>query len=216
MGQNQQPQGGNSMAAILGNLRGQPGQQNLANYGAGMQPSTMGGAIGPYQPPPPNQLPGVNVQAPTQGWGGGQGGGLGAQNPQEAVQNAIPPDQKQNMLAQRPQVQQIGGLQQPGPRASFGGSQGATGFRPMPSTGAPGGGAAGKAPGVKQGIGQLPGGPSTGAPGGGAGGGKGQVKQGIGQLPGGPPMQQRVGAMLGNRLPRPPGMQPNPATAYGR
>jgi hypothetical protein len=58
--------------------------------------------------------------------------------------------------------------------------------------------------------------PSFGAPGGGAGGGKGQVRQAIGQLPGGPPMQQRLGGALGNRLRR-PGMPLNPPNmAQGR
>jgi hypothetical protein len=96
------------------------------------------------------------------------------------------------------------------------------GFGPMPSTGAPGGGAAGKAPGTKQAVGQLPGGPqqpmpSTGAPGGGAAGKGPGVKQAIGQLPGGPPMQQRLGGALGNKMkrPRPQGMQP-PNPMMGR
>jgi hypothetical protein len=157
MASNQQPQGGNNMAALLGNMRGQLGQpQRPANFGGGLQAPTMGGG----------QAPQYDPRAIAANPAGFQQWQQGAQQ-QEAAQPGS------TMLGG------LGGWQRPG------------GVQPMPSTGAPGGGAAGKAPGMKQAIGQLP---------------------------GGPPIKSRLGGALGNKIPRPraPGMQPNPATAYGR
>jgi hypothetical protein len=60
MANNQQPQGGNSMAAVLGNMRGQVGQQPpQANYGGGLQApvQAMGGALGALGPQPQNPIP---------------------------------------------------------------------------------------------------------------------------------------------------------------
>jgi hypothetical protein len=202
MANNQQPQGGNSMAALLGNMRGpaQFGQQLQANYGGGLQPPMMGGRgmpadlmsqMGYGQGPQPMQgagpggpmqaMPGrgmaLSPEMATSMWGAVPGQaqariGPGPGRPMQAAPGA------QNTIAQ---LLAGGGRFGPAP-----GEQ----AQPMPSLGAPGGGAAGKSPGMRQAIGQLP---------------------------GGPPMQARFGGALGNRMPRPrmPGMQPgrqmNPA-----
>jgi hypothetical protein len=171
MANNQQPQGGNSMAALLGNMgRGQglAGQlQPQANYGGGMQ-------------------------APMQAWGAGQQqpqqGGLGAAGPPGgAGYPQMSPAAMQNMMGQlsAQQPQQGAGMGAPGPR-------------PMPSFGAPGGGgAAGKGaaaqnPQLKQAIAQLPGAPPMGRPGM-MGGPMGPVRRrqpGQGMMPQNPQMRR--------------------------
>ena len=150
MGQNQQPGGGNSMAALLGNLQ-KPvqGQQPIANYGAGMQPNLMGGAGG------------AGPQQPTQ-WGGGTPPSAmqtGVYNmPPGGMQQPIPPggagypqmspDAMAKMQSQMAALKAGGGLQgQP----SFGGPAGG---------GAPAKGAGN--PQMKQAIAGLPGGPAMG------------------------------------------------------
>jgi hypothetical protein len=156
MATNQQPQGGNSMAALLGNMRGQVGQPPpQANYGGGLQApmqnmsgalgalgpqpqqpmQTMGGAIGPYQRPMQEPIP---------------PGGAGY--PQ------MSPDAMQNMMGQ------ISAR-----RPALGAGMGAPQSPSMPSFGQPAGGAGGGKGQVKQAIGQLPGGPQR--RGGGLGGG---------------------------------------------
>jgi hypothetical protein len=185
MANNQQPQGGNSIAALLGNMRGpaQFGQQQpQAAYGGGLQPPTMGARgmpadlmsqMGYGQGPQPMQ-----AGAPYESGGGGvpqarQGPAPGG--PMQAAGGqgwaAGQPGPSMDTL-----LSGAGG----GPPKTYGGMQ-PGGFRPMPSFGAPGAG---------------------------AGGGKGPVKQAIGQLPGAPPMG---GAMRPMRRPRAPGMQANPA-----
>lgn len=142
MANNQQPQGGNSMAALLGNMqRPNPGQPQPVAYGGGLQPSSMGGGpqqpnmggpIGPYQP---------GGQAPI------PPGGAGAPPDAANIQNMLAA-----MSAQKPQ-------QGAGLGAAGGG----------PSFGAPGGGGApGKGTGnpqIKQAIAGLQGGPPMGRPG---------------------------------------------------
>jgi hypothetical protein len=158
------------MAALLGNM-GLPAagqQQPQAAYGGGLQPPMR--AFNPTGQPIPPGGAGYPQMSPAMQTMMGQLSAGGAGVPQ-ARQGAEPGG---------PMQAGLGGQETPsyftsGPKAG--------GFQPMPSLGAPGGGAAGKAPGMKQAIGQLP---------------------------GGPPMQQRLGGALGNRMPRPrpQGMQP--------
>jgi len=167
MAQNQAT-GGNSMAAMLGNMQNKtqrPGQPPSANYGAGMQ-APMQGVGQVWRGPPPGQQ-GMQPIPP-----GGPG------YPQWS------PDQMQNLMGQISAMQKqpggIGGLQRPMPQqpiqgrgpASLGNwgqalQSGAPGNmlpqnpnlprRPMPPMGAPGMGAGG---GKNQQIAQLPGAPT--------------------------------------------------------
>jgi hypothetical protein len=145
MATNQQPAAGNNMAAMLGNMRPQPGQPGtLANYGAGMQ-APIPAMGGPYN------MPG---QTPYQFGGGGtpqpmQGAGPGGFDPRAIAANP-------------------GGFQQwqQGAQQQEAARPGSTmlGQRPMPSMGAPGAGAPGKGaagqnPQLKQAIAGLQGGP---------------------------------------------------------
>jgi hypothetical protein len=141
MANNQQP-GGNSIAALLGNMRGQPGQQQpQAAYGGGLQAPTQPGAS-PYTGMTREQL---MASMPA------QGNAIGYQSPAQQQWNTALGG-----------AQQAGGVPTPKYDPRAGGAQRPGGFQPMPSTGAPGGGAAGKAPGVKNTIAQLPGGPPMG------------------------------------------------------
>jgi hypothetical protein len=148
MAQNQAT-GGNSMAAMLGNLQPKtqrPGQWPSANYGAGMQQ--------PMQGRGPAQQAGMQPQV-----GGMQpippGGPGYPQMTPEAMQNLMG-----SISAQRPKVAQQGGP----PGNMLGGiTQGPASLgmpRPrMPAPGAPGLGAGG---GKNQQIAQLPGAPPMG------------------------------------------------------
>jgi hypothetical protein len=152
MGQNQQPGGGNSMAALLGNMGARPGQPPpnvggaMGNYGGGMQPSTMGGA-GPQQPtqwgggtPPSTMQTGVYNMPP--------GGMQQPIPPGGAGYPQMSPDAMAKMQSQLGALRAGGGLQgQP----SFGGPAGG---------GAPPKGAGN--PQMKQAIAGLQGGPPMG------------------------------------------------------
>lgn len=140
MAQNQ-AQGGNSMAAMLGNLQNKtqrPGAPPTANYGGGMQPPIQGITQGPMSLG--NYRPGGQAPIPP--------GGPGyPQMSPAAMQNLMG-----QLSAQRPQLQggAPGNMMGPMP-------QNPNLRRPMMPGGAPGMGAGG---GKNQQIAQLPGGPA--------------------------------------------------------
>lgn len=168
MAQNQ-AQGGNSMAAMLGNMqnRAQRPGAPLANYGAGMQaPMAPQGQV--WRGPPPGQ--GIGGQAPIPPGGPGY--------PQ------MTPQAMQNMMAAVSGRQQAGGFNAPPGQQLQSGAPGnmapqAGGNMNMAQMGAALGQAGGGPPMPRRPM------PAPGAPGMGAGGGKNQQ---IAQLQGGPPM----------------------------